>query len=240
MLDFKKLSVHVRIRIYLPYSCPPLYLKTIIFTKESSCLMSIMLVNKTLSSPMTVHLYYSLCSLAHLWVDQWSSQWILVHAISDMCGLLNKCQLPLEGLSCVSNGKEFACYAGNLCSIPGSGRSPGERIGNPLQYSRLENSMVRVARRAVSPWDCKDWHMAERPAFTLNYFRRVLAAGTILPEGVTFIFVTQARLEGVWDVNVCLHNLGGLFLNGDIAPSTLCGRRRGCVTGPTEEKASYL
>ena len=37
--------------------------------------------------------------------------------------------------------KEPACNAGDLGSIPGSGRSPGEGNGNPLQYSCLENSM---------------------------------------------------------------------------------------------------
>ena len=40
-----------------------------------------------------------------------------------------------------SNGKESACSAGFLCLIPGSGRSPGEGNGNPLQYSCLENLM---------------------------------------------------------------------------------------------------
>ena len=40
-----------------------------------------------------------------------------------------------------SNGKAFACNAGNLSLIPGSGRSPGEGNGNPLQYSGLENPM---------------------------------------------------------------------------------------------------
>ena len=34
-----------------------------------------------------------------------------------------------------------ACNAGDLDSIPGSGRSPGEGNGNPLQYSCLENPM---------------------------------------------------------------------------------------------------
>ena len=37
--------------------------------------------------------------------------------------------------------KKSACNAGDLGSIPGSGRSPGERKGCPLQYSGLENSM---------------------------------------------------------------------------------------------------
>ena len=38
-----------------------------------------------------------------------------------------------------SDGKEFACNAGDLGLTPGSGRSPGEGNGNPLQYSCLEN-----------------------------------------------------------------------------------------------------
>ena len=39
------------------------------------------------------------------------------------------------------SGKESACNVGDLGSIPGSGRSPGEGNGNPLQYSCLENPM---------------------------------------------------------------------------------------------------
>ena len=40
-----------------------------------------------------------------------------------------------------SEGKESACSMGDLGSIPGLGRSPGEGNGNPRQYSCLENSM---------------------------------------------------------------------------------------------------
>ena len=40
-----------------------------------------------------------------------------------------------------SDGKVSACNAGDLGSIPGLGRSPGEGNGNPLQYSCLENSV---------------------------------------------------------------------------------------------------
>ena len=40
-----------------------------------------------------------------------------------------------------SEGKASACSAGDLGSIPGLGRSPGEGNGNPLQYSCLENPM---------------------------------------------------------------------------------------------------
>ena len=38
-----------------------------------------------------------------------------------------------------SDGKVSAYNAGNQCSIPGLGGSPGEGNGNPLQYSCLEN-----------------------------------------------------------------------------------------------------
>ena len=41
--------------------------------------------------------------------------------------------------------KKSACSAGDAGSIPGSGRSPGEGNGNPLQYSCLENPMDRGA-----------------------------------------------------------------------------------------------
>ena len=40
-----------------------------------------------------------------------------------------------------SDGKASAYNAGDLGSIPGSGRSPGEGNGNPLQYSHMENPM---------------------------------------------------------------------------------------------------
>ena len=45
------------------------------------------------------------------------------------------------GFPCGSAGKESACNMGDLGSIPGLGRSPGEGTGYPLQYSGLENAM---------------------------------------------------------------------------------------------------
>ena len=42
-----------------------------------------------------------------------------------------------------SDGKESACQVRDQGLIPGSRRCPGERNGNPLQYSCLENSMDR-------------------------------------------------------------------------------------------------
>ena len=56
-----------------------------------------------------------------------------------------------------SDGKESVCNAGDPGSIPGSGRSPGEGNGNPLQYSCLENSMGREAWRATVHGVPKIW-----------------------------------------------------------------------------------
>ena len=47
-----------------------------------------------------------------------------------------------------TNDKESACSAGDLGSIPGLGRSPGEGNGNPLGYSCLEISTDREAEQA--------------------------------------------------------------------------------------------
>ena len=47
------------------------------------------------------------------------------------------------------DSKESACNAGDPGLIPGSGRSPRERNGNPLQFSCLENSMDGGAWRAT-------------------------------------------------------------------------------------------
>ena len=45
-----------------------------------------------------------------------------------------------------SVGKESACNAGDAGLISGSGKSPGESKGYPLQYSGLENSMDSIVR----------------------------------------------------------------------------------------------
>ena len=54
---------------------------------------------------------------------------------------------PLQyswGFFCALAGKESACNAGDLGSVPWLGRSPGEGKGYPLQYSSLENSMYCI------------------------------------------------------------------------------------------------
>ena len=45
---------------------------------------------------------------------------------------------------------DSTCSAGDMSSVPGLGRSPGEGNGNPLQYSCLKNSMDRGAWQAAA------------------------------------------------------------------------------------------
>ena len=65
-----------------------------------------------------------------------------------------KCSLHWPG---GSDGKESTCNAGDMGSIPGLGRSPGERKGYPLQYSSLEKSKDRGAWRATVHMVIKSW-----------------------------------------------------------------------------------
>ena len=63
----------------------------------------------------------------------------------DIANVCIKCQDNRKGFPGGSEVKASACNAGDLGSIPGLGRSPGEGNGNPLQYSCLENPMDRGA-----------------------------------------------------------------------------------------------
>ena len=56
-----------------------------------------------------------------------------------------------------SDSKAFAYNAGDMGSIPGSGRSPGEGNGSPLQYSCLENPMDEGAWLATVHGVAKSW-----------------------------------------------------------------------------------
>ena len=68
-----------------------------------------------------------------------------------------------------SVGKEAACYAGDPGSIPGLGRSPGEVIRYPIQYSGLENSMDCIVHGVSKSWT------------QLSNFHSLISAWTALP-----------------------------------------------------------
>ena len=61
-----------------------------------------------------------------------------------------------------SAGKESACNAGDLGSIPEFGRSPGEENGYPLQDSGLENSMDCIVDGVAKSWTrLSDFHFTK-------------------------------------------------------------------------------
>ena len=71
-----------------------------------------------------------------------------------------------------SAGKESVCNAGDLGSIPGLGRSPGEGNSYPLQYSGLENSMdciVHGVANSQTPLSDFHFHFIEE-CLSFNYF----------------------------------------------------------------------
>ena len=58
-----------------------------------------------------------------------------------------------------SVGTESTCNEGDLGSIPGLGRSPGEGNSYPLQYSGLENSMDCIVHGVARSWtQLSDFH----------------------------------------------------------------------------------
>ena len=67
------------------------------------------------------------------------------------------CQLYLGSFPGGLDGKESVYNAGDLGSISGSGRSPREENGNPLQHSCLENPMDRGAWQATVYGVTKSW-----------------------------------------------------------------------------------
>ena len=74
------------------------------------------------------------------------------------------------GFPCGSAGKESTCKVGDLGSIPGLGRSPGDGNGYPLQYSSLENSMDCIVHGVTkSQTQLSDFH------FRLHSFAIILS-----------------------------------------------------------------
>ena len=67
------------------------------------------------------------------------------------------------------DGKQPACYSGDLGSIPGSGRSPSEKNGNLLQCSCLENPHGQGSLVGYNPWGGKELDTTERLSTAQKY-----------------------------------------------------------------------
>ena len=69
------------------------------------------------------------------------SLWAAVYGVAQSRTRLKRLSSSSIGFPGGSDGEASACNAGDLGSIPGSGRCPGEENGNSVQYSCLENPM---------------------------------------------------------------------------------------------------
>ena len=76
--------------------------------------------------------------------------------------------LGFTGGSVVKNPPANAGYLRDVGLISGLGRSPGVGNDTPLQYSSLENPMVRGAWEGYSPWDHKESDMTKQLTLSLS------------------------------------------------------------------------
>ena len=82
------------------------------------------------------------------------------------------------GFPCGSAGKESACNAGDLGSIPELGRFPGEGKDYPLQYSGLEKSMdcivhgVAKSRTRLSDFHFTSWTVTLQAPLSMRFLRQ--------------------------------------------------------------------
>ena len=74
----------------------------------------------------------------------------------------------LEGFPSSSDGKESACQYRRLCSIPGSGRSPGEGSGNPLQILAWRIPWTKESLDGYSAWGCEESDTTEWLTLSLS------------------------------------------------------------------------
>ena len=105
---------------------------------------------------------------------------------------LAKCKVYILYVN--SDGKESACNAGDLGSIPGLERSPGGGHGSPLQYSCLENPHGQRSLAGYSPWAtvCKELDMTvtkhTHTSLVLLYFFLLLSESPTFSSLFRFCF----------------------------------------------------
>ena len=97
--------------------------------------------------------------------------------------LESACWSPFLGFPAISDGKESACNSGDLGSIPGLGRSPGEGNGYSHEYSCLENPCGQRSLAGSCPWDHKELDTTEQltQQYTTNFWRPLFLLYIIAP-----------------------------------------------------------
>ena len=105
-----------------------------------------------------------------------------------------------------SVGKEPACNAGDLGSIPGLGRSPGEGEGYTLQYSGPDNSMDCIPRQfhgLHSPWGLEELDTPERLSLSFHLIQQM----HVVTSGHLHLLLPLPRAIPSLPVGLCLTSL---------------------------------
>ena len=113
-----------------------------------------------------------------------------------------------------SEVKASACNVGDLSSIPGSGRSPGEGNGNPLQYSCLENSMdgrawwatvhgVSESRTRLSDFTHSLTHSLTQVHNIWDWIRKGHSVTTHIPRS----FFRPTESESLRDIRIFIYKI---------------------------------
>ena len=100
-----------------------------------------------------IYVLLSLFPLFHFLFFLFGLMWDKVSSENNIYWIDLKVGLP-DG----SDGKESAWNAGNLASIPGSRRYPGEGNGNPTPVLLPGESRGQRSLLGYSPWGCKEWY----------------------------------------------------------------------------------
>ena len=98
-----------------------------------------------------------------------------------------------------SDGKESACNAGDLGSIPGLGKSPGGGNGNPLQCSCLENPHGQRSLAGYSPWGRTESDTTERLGTQGRVYSNTAAGRQVRPLRLGKQCSAQLGNRRTWD-----------------------------------------
>ena len=114
----------------------------------------------------------------------------------------------IKGLLCTesSAGKEFTCNEGDPSSIPGLGRSPGEWIGYPLQYSQT-SLVAQLVKNPPAMWETRVWSMGWEDALEKGNKKvykaliRLASGGTLHPP--SDVCVRKLSLSSFTLIRLC-------------------------------------
>ena len=115
-----------------------------------------------------------------------------------------------------SSDKESNCNAGDLGSIPGLGRSPGEGNGYPLQYSGLENpmdSVVHGVTKSRTPPGDFHFHCPFHPKKAIEKVMETIKSNHLDTEDVLYIRIKYYLLIKNLNVAICNMKLGIIILS---------------------------